>query len=309
MADDPLDPRLHHRPGIPAEIWVEPSPQQWFWARALPRYFAPRPDEERGLSAWFARATVVPSTNLTYLSLQYQSYLNDIFHLRRVSRVVHFVCMPIITALVLAALHPLRVGGVPGSLLGAIALAGWWLLWAVRERLLLWGAVSVAWAGGIYAGATWLASSPTIAPASSPSLTPLLWALALAFVQAASHAPEPRLPPRVTRSPHWIATTDYLLGHGDARRTWGARVVRLLHLIEISFYGPIDEFIASPRLAPIQLLEILWLVGYAPRTRAAWKSLSARAVASGNPAIDYIGTGGGTTLRPTPPPTSRDAVS
>lgn len=291
------DPRLQHRPGIPAECWVEPSPQQWFWARALPRYFAPRLDQERGLSAWFARATVVPSTNLTYLSLQYQSYLNDIFHLRWCSRAVHFVCMPIITALVLAALHPLRLGGLHGSLLGAIALAGWWLLWSVRERLLLWGAVITAWAGAIYLGATAIASSSLLAPPSSPSLTPLSWALALAALQAASHAPEPRLPPRVTRSPHWVATTDYLLGTGDAPRTLGARALRLLHLVEISIYGPIDELVASPRLAPIQLLEVMWLLGYAPRTRAAWKSLSARAVASGNPAIDYIGTGGGTTLR------------
>ena len=76
------DARLQHREGVAAEIWVEPSAQQWYWARRFPRVFAPAPDEERGLAAWFARATVVPSTNLTFLSLQFQAYLNDIFHLR-----------------------------------------------------------------------------------------------------------------------------------------------------------------------------------------------------------------------------------
>ena len=283
------DPRLQHRPGVPAEIWVEPSPQQWYWARTCPRLFAPRSDQERGLSAWFGRATVVPSTNLTFLSLQFQSYLNDIFHLRWPSRAVHFVCMPIITALILAALHPLQLGPVRGSQLGAVLLAGWWLAWGVREGLVGWGVVSAAWAGAIYAGGAALAST---------TISPLPWILGLSFVQAASHAVEPRLPPRVTRTPRWIGTGEYLLGSGGASRTPGARALRLLSLIEISIYGPIDELIASPRLAPIQLLELMWMLGYAPATRANWKALSARAVASGNPAIDYIGTGGGTTLSP-----------
>lgn len=285
-----LDPRLQHRPGLPAEIWVEPTAQQWFWARAFPRLFAPRPDQERGVSAWFGRATVVPSTNLTFLSLQFQSYLNDIFHLRWPSRAVHFLCMPIITALLLAMLHPVELGPVRASQVGAVLLGGWWLLWGARERLLGWGLVSAAWAGAIYAGGAALAST---------SISPLPWILALSFAQAMSHAVEPRLPPRVTRSPHWIGTSEYILGNGDAPRTLGARAMRVIHLIEIAIYGPIDELIASPRLAPIQLLEVMWMLGYAPATRAAWKGLSARAVASGNPAIDYIGTGGGTTLSPT----------
>lgn len=287
-----LDPRLQHRPGVPAEIWVEPSPQQWFWARTFPRWFAPRPEEERGFAAWFGRATVVPSTNVTFLSLQFQSYLNDIFHLRWPARAVHFVCMPIITALLLAALHPLELGPVRASQLGAVLLAGWWLVWGVRERLVAWGLVSAGWAAALYAAGAALAST---------TIAPLPWILGLSFVQAASHAPEPRLPPRVTRSPRWIGTRDYLVGTGDAARTLGARARRLLHLVEVSIYGPIDELIASPRLAPIQLLELMWLAGYAPATRRRWKALSARAIASGNPAIDYIGTGGGTTLCPARP--------
>ena len=285
------DARLQHREGVAAEIWVEPSAQQWYWARRFPRVFAPAPDEERGLAAWFARATVVPSTNLTFLSLQFQAYLNDIFHLRWPARAVHFVCMPIITALLLAALHPLALGPVRGSQVGAVLLGAWWLAWGVRERLVAWGVASAAWAGAIYAGGAALAST---------TIAPLPWILGLSFVQAASHAVEPRLPPRVTRSPRWIATGEYLRGCDGAARSLAARARRLLHLIEVAIYGPIDELVASPRLAPIQLLEVLWLLGYAPATRAAWKALSARAVASGNPAIDYIGTGGGTTLHPGP---------
>jgi len=63
--------------------------------------------------------------------------------------------------------------------------------------------------------------------------------------------------------------------------------------------GPatVDEIVASPRLLPVLLLELLWLLGHDPVRRAAWRTLSARAIASGNPALDYIGTGGPTPLR------------
>jgi hypothetical protein len=47
-----------------------------------------------------------------------------------------------------------------------------------------------------------------------------------------------------------------------------------------------------PRLLPVLLLELLWLAGHDPERRAAWRALSARAIASGNPALDDIGTGG-----------------
>ena len=61
--------------------------------------------------------------------------------------------------------------------------------------------------------------------------------------------------------------------------------------------GTVDEIVASPRLLPVLLLELLWLLGHDPVRRAAWRSLSARAIVSGNPALDYIGIGGPTPLR------------
>ena len=50
-------------------------------------------------------------------------------------------------------------------------------------------------------------------------------------------------------------------------------------------------------LLSLLLLELLWLCGHNQVQRAAWRTLSARAIASGNPALDYIGTGGPTPLR------------
>ena len=53
----------------------------------------------------------------------------------------------------------------------------------------------------------------------------------------------------------------------------------------------------GPRLLPVLLLELLWLSGHDQARRAAWRALSDQAIASGNPALDYVGTGGPTPLR------------
>jgi hypothetical protein len=51
------------------------------------------------------------------------------------------------------------------------------------------------------------------------------------------------------------------------------------------------------RPCPVLLLELLWRCGHDPARRAAWRALSAQAIESGNPALDYIGIGGPTPLR------------
>jgi hypothetical protein len=107
--------------------------------------------------------------------------------------------------------------------------------------------------------------------------------LALAFLQALSHVREP-LPPRVSRSPHWTPLATYV-GSASARE----RVRRVGHVEGQAVFGTFDEWIASPRLLPV-------LVPRAEQ-RDAWKAVSGRAVASANPAIDYVGIGGGTPLR------------
>lgn len=48
---------------------------------------------------------------------------------------------------------------------------------------------------------------------------------------------------------------------------------------------------------PVLQLELLWLFGHDPVRRAAWRALSARPIANGNPALDYIGADGPTPLR------------
>ena len=261
---------------VDAEIWVSPSRGQRFWLRHAPALFAPPPDTLRGFVYWWAIATVTPSTNVTGLNLPYQAYLDAIFHRTWLARVGHAVCMPIIVLALLGATSPV---------LGAGLLAVWWGYWALTWRDGWWGLSSLALAAGLAVVAAAL-------PWSRP--TWLAVAVAGSLLQAASHALEP-LPPRVTRSPYWVPVGSYVLdGPGRPRR--------LGHLALQVVFGTVDEFVASPRLLPVLLLKLLWLAGHDAARRREALYLAGRALASGNPARDYIGTGGSTPLPAQPVP-------
>jgi hypothetical protein len=127
----------------------------------------------------------------------------------------------------------------------------------------------------------------------SPLAQPWARLLLAGASQAGSHILEP-LPPRVTRSVHWIPPAEYLLGQAGQRNPPGTVLRRAGQLSAQALFGTVDEIVASPRLLPVLLLELLWFLGHDPVRRAAWRTLSAQAIASGNPALDYIGIGGPT---------------
>ena len=226
---------------------------------------------------------------MTGLNLAYQAYLNHVFHRTRLARVGHVACMPVIVTALLALLYP-----VHATLPGAVALAAWWAYWAVKERDPVWGGCAVGLAAALYPLAQALGRLGTVE--SSPLAQPWAWALIAGALQAGSHILEP-LPPRVTRSVHWIPPAEYLLGRASHRNPPGTVLRRAGQLTAQAVFGTVDEIVASPRLLPVLLLELLWLLGHDPVRRAAWRTLSARAIASGNPALDYIGIGGPTPLR------------
>ncbi len=255
---------------VDAQIWVGPSRGQVFWLRHAPALFAPSPDRGHGFVYWWAIATVTPSTNVTGLNLPYQAYLDAVFHRTWLARVGHAVCMPIIVVALLGATYPL---------IGAVVVAVWWGYWALTWRDACWGLSSLALAAALYAVAS-------VVPWSRP--TWLVVAVVGSLLQAASHALEP-LPPRVSRSPYWMPVSSYLLDGPGRRR-------RLGHLALQVVFGTIDELVASPRLLPVLLLKLLWLAGHDGARRREALDLAGRALASGNPALDYIGTGGSTPL-------------
>jgi hypothetical protein len=280
---------LHPIPGIDAAIWVPPSRGQLFWLRRAPALFAPARGTGHGLARWWAIATVTPSTNVTGLNLAYQSYLNHVFHRTRLAKVGHVVCMPVIVTALLALLYP-----VHAVLPGGLVLAAWWAYWAVKERDPVWGGCGVGLAAALCAVAQAFGRLGAVDP--SLLAQPWVWLLFAGALQAGSHILEP-LPPRVTRSVHWVPPVEYLLGPAGHRNPPGIAARRAGQLAAQAVFGTVDEIVASPRLLPVLLLELLWLFGHGPARRAAWRALSARAIASGNPALDYVGTGGPTPLR------------
>lgn len=284
-------PAQYLRPiaGLDAAMWAPPSRGQLFWLRRAPALFAPAQGTGRGLARWWAIATVTPGTNVTGLNLAYQSYLNHVFHRTRLARAGHAACMPVIVTALLALLYP-----VHATLPGALALAAWWAYWAVKERDPVWGGCAVGLAAALWPLAQALGRLGAIEP--SPLAQPWAWLLIAGALQAGSHILEP-LPPRVTRSVHWIPPAEYLLGRPGRRNPPGTVARRAGQLTAQAVFGTVDEIVASPRLLPVLLLELLWLCGHDPVRRAAWRALSAQAIASGNPALDYIGTGGPTPLR------------
>jgi hypothetical protein len=297
--DESLGRYLRRVDGLDAQIWVAPSRGHLFWLRHAPTLFGPPPDRGNRLARWWGIATVTPGTNVTILNLPYQAYLNMVFHRTWLARLGHAVCMPVIVTALLAVWCPLRLGSAPAlpglavpvnaSLPAAAVLAAWWLTWAVKERDARWGVACLVLAAGLYAAAN-------VAFALRAGAQPAVWALAGSLLQAASHALEP-LPPRVTRSTRWIGVGEYLRGAPGARHRPRAVLRRTGHLAAQVGFGTLDELVASPRLLPVLLLHLLWLAGHGGSRRAELTALARRAIASGNAALDYIGTGGATALR------------
>jgi hypothetical protein len=293
--------------GLDAQIWVRPSRGHLFWLRHLPALFGADPQTSSRLARWWHIATVTPATSVTGLNLRYQAYLNLVFHRTWLARAGHAICMPLIVAAALAALCPLRPGAWPAlpglalpvnaSLPAAVALAAWWAIWAVVERDAVWGVCGVLLAAALYAAADIAYQVRPPAGGLMMALdSPITWVLLASLLQAGSHILEP-LPPRVSRSPSWMPVREYVFG--APRSPYRARQVlrRCGHLAAQTVFGAVDELVASPRLLPVLVLQGLWLIGHRPGQRAAYHELAANAIASGNPALDYIGTGGPTPLR------------
>ncbi len=274
---------LHRIDGIEAEIWVEPTAEQWFWVKWAGWLFAPAPEEDRGFSRWLSIFTVVPSTNVTNTSLWYQAWLNEIFHTTWVARVGHFVFIPLNTILMVALAG--RFSAAAAALLGS-----WWVCWALKEGRKLWAVACLGLAVAVgTAAAAWNA-------AGWPVVLPMI---AFSFLQALSHALED-LPPRVTRSPRWVPMKEYLRGTAEHPLPWQITLQRLGHVALQLPFGAVDEWMASPRLLPVYLLDVLWRLGYDPASSQELRGYARKAWARGNPALDYIGIGGGTRLKVPP---------
>ncbi len=299
----------HLRPWLGRDAFAEPTPrsaqrlvaetgEERLWRRWFPRMFAPdrRPGPVvRGLH----HVVVTPIAHLTFLNLDYQIYLNQILHTSAGAWLGHLVCIPINVALLFYALAvhtgaAAPVFGLNAGLVLLVLLATWYTAMAVRMRAGLWAVFSLAVLLGLWAlgnlGAGW-----ALAAGRPWFVEPLALIVAVSSLQAYSHLFERNVPPRANFEDHWLPVREFIWG--DARElSLGRRLVRLAWTPIGGLWGALDEWWASAKLLPMYLLELLWMCGYQRGCRDHYRRVSRAVLASGDPALDFVGIGGGASV-------------
>lgn len=245
------------------------------------------PTSRSWLTVFISACSVAPLANLTPLALEYQLYLCRIFHRRSGSFYGHVITMPIVVSLLLALIPTPYEFWAVGTL----------FLWYAA-----WGGISgIWWLGPGSLGI--LSTCYLISEQLRPHDNLWVWLIIFSQLQAWSHVVED-LPPRVSGTPLWVSKSVFLHEvHGSLDLL--QRIVRLI--LTALVFGPLDEFIASPRLLPLFwcLLpghNIMRWLNPSWTTCRILDDLEAKFQTSiseinPQPAIDYIGVGGGHFVR------------
>lgn len=276
------------------ELFEAPSDEALWWLRHAPDFVAP--GGSSGGLAWVRDVLVAPMTQLTFVSFPLQAFLFSVLHQSRAARVGHLVGMLLVNLGLLGLAAWLTQGwpGVDGAALLSGALLCWYAAVSRDARLSGWWFAMVPVVGGLYAGAhglsaTWLTGGQAL----------LAWGAMIvggAGVSAVSHVFESHVPPRIVHPMAWVPTAEAAWGPRGVRVSPAEGLRRLMRLLWLNVMGLLNELWASPRLLPYNVLFLMMDLGYAPRTRAQIQGWTQRAWASGNPALDFVGVGGGLTL-------------
>ncbi len=277
------------------EMYAPPSQEARFLLRHLPGLVSPPGGKPGRLAGLVLMVLVAPMTQLTFVSFNLQSFLFLVFHRKWPARMGHGVFMTTENLFILAFLRQFVLAQTPfGALDGGLAYALLLLVWygvvAWQERLLLWWAVMVPVVGALY-----LLSGPVLAQMATLGLPVWSGIFASAFLIAASHAPESALPPRASDPQRWLSIPAFVMAPGLGLLQRLGRALRIPLLLAL---GALDECWAAPRLMSYNYLMILMRFGYAPDLARKLNGWCDDAWKSGNPALDYVGTGGGTFLTP-----------
>jgi hypothetical protein len=236
---------------------------------------------------------VSPHAQLGFTNFDLQIFQLEVFHRSLLARVTHYGLFPVITLSVFAGLHRVSHAVSVGALGGLLALCGWI---AGRVRLFGWCVATVLMYGALwFIGTVWARS-----PGAFGGLSPWFFALGGALVAAVGHWGEPELPPRVADDTRWVDRHRWLFGVAGARPSPRDALARWSRILLFAWVGTFGELWAAPRLLPYELLLGLMKLGYAPELRALLRDRRDRALAVGNPALDYVGIGGGTFLTDLP---------
>lgn len=275
---------------VPVEVFVPPSREADRLKRLLPDLVDPA-DGRGSLPARAGRAFLVaPFTQLTFVSFDLQAFLFDVFHTTWIARVGHFVGMAGVNFFLMVATGALA--GPAGVLAYGGLLLGWYAVVARAARLPGWWLATVPMVAALAAGA--MAWPALTVGAPGWLAAPWVGLLASGAVISFSHAPEPWFPPRAGDPVRWTTVAGFIRGEGAeaAKGRWR----RLLRVAAFPFIGIVDELWAAPRLLPYNLLRVMLALGYAPALKAELDSRAQRAIASGQPALDFVGIGGGVFL-------------
>lgn len=285
------------------QVFVEPSEEAMLLLSWAPGWLGQSPDAPATLSHGLRNLLVAPLTQFTFLSFNLQYFLFQVFHRTWLARVSHLVGMALLNLFLMAGLSQLTAGsatwpwgGLDGGALYATALLSWYAAISRDARLPLWWLAMVPVVGGLYlASRAFLVADPL-------GLSPWLLVLASAAFISLSHVSEPFLPPRAGDPQRWVPVRAFVLGPPQALHPPGQILRRALRVFAFLCFGLLQELWAAPRLLPYTILDLLFSLGYAPRRRDALMALTQRAIDSGNPALDFVGIGGGTPLALSPIP-------
>jgi hypothetical protein len=248
---------------------------------------------------------VAPLTNVTCFSLFYQLYLNEIFHTHWFTRLCHSVFMPITNFFIIASIAQFNLFGTddhlddsffafkPFTVTFFISLLFllWYFVWGIISKTHIMGVFMTPIVLATYLGANWWVAFNRQEDVESDAWfiwtsfwgSPILWLLVSGFCQALSHLCENVLPPRLNFSLDWLPMSEFI---------WKYREASIIYFMLGAVCGTLDEIIASPRLLPLYVLHLFYLLGYNSADYAKIKSLAKMAMVYGNPALDFIGTGG-----------------
>lgn len=265
------------------EVFREPSPDVERAFRRVPQLFLPEgPPPVQALR----NVMVTPYAQLAPHDFDLQLYLVDVFHMRPFTYASHVVGMLLVNTVLGAVFAELL--GVWAALAWAGLLALWYARTAIRTGLYGWGLALVPQLCFIGLAGAWLTAT-----LDGPGLF-LAW-LCSAWLVACGHLLE-WLPPRAGDPLRWQPIPEFVFGPADARHDPLTVLTRVLRLTPGPFIGLFNETVSTPRLMPMFTLRILFSLGYRPDLRARFDDWRDRAWESGNPALDYIGIGGGAAL-------------
>ena len=263
------------------ELFVTPSKESVLIAKRLPWLFRKYEGEESTTAQWMqARAmsfVVAPMTQFSLFSFDLNMQLFLVLHTSLSAQISHFLMIPVNFFFMVFAAHAF----VNGATIYACAVALWYILVAINEGLHLWGLISLGLVWGV-----WTAASTALA--AGAWYTEPFYAAILIFLSSLAiglgHFGEEHCPPRFNFTDRWMKTTEYAKSN-------------ILYYCTISaLVGIFSEMAASARLMPYNHLIVMFKMGYQPEKWAVLKDRADRAWESGNPALDYVGVGGGAVL-------------